>query len=125
MGASLRELHPAVRPLAEAFVKAVEDADIAVTITSVVRSRADQERLYERARAGLQHYPVAHPGESLHECGLAWDMVLDPPEYTTVGEVWESLGFRWGGRFRDRVHFDFLPTGTSYRHRPKCGDLLQ
>ena len=52
-------------------------------------------------------------------------MVLDPPEaYELAGEIWERLGFRWGGRFDDEIHFDFLPTGfTPDESREICGQI--
>lgn len=80
-----------------------------VTVTSTRRSYAEQAELYRRYKAGLSKYPAAPPGQSQHALGTAWDMVLDPPVYDIAGKLWESIGFTWGGRFNDRVHFDVRP----------------
>jgi hypothetical protein len=32
-----------------------------------------------------------------------------PWQYQLAGEIWEALGFTWGGRFSDPIHFDFRP----------------
>ena len=50
---------------------------------------------------------------------MAFDLQLDgvspgkrPPypwQYQVAGLVWEALGFTWGGRFSDPIHFDFRP----------------
>jgi len=40
--------------------------------------------------------------------GLAFDMVVTPmTALKPLGELWERLGFTWGGRFNDPIHFDF------------------
>jgi hypothetical protein len=60
-----------------------------------------------------------HRAGSLHHQGLAADLLLyrngtylvDTVEYTTLGELWESMGQQmglnlvWGGRFNDGNHF--------------------
>jgi hypothetical protein len=77
-----------------------------MSITSVYRSRTLQARLYRRRQAGLHPYPVAPPGKSLHEQGLAWDMTGDPAELRRLGALWKRMGGRWGGDFRDPIHFE-------------------
>jgi peptidoglycan L-alanyl-D-glutamate endopeptidase CwlK len=69
----------------------------------------------------------AQAGESYHNYGVAFDFCIDPPgpgvsweiaidlnrdrisDYTQVGELGESLGLQWGGRWpepkKDRPHF--------------------
>jgi hypothetical protein len=103
----LSGLDPNVRPWAEWFVSALRAAGYNPIITSVRRSRATQERLYRDYLAGRNPYPVAVPGTSRHERGLAWDMVVENPEY--VGGIWNTVApnvFKWGGR-ADPVHFEF------------------
>lgn len=98
-----QDVAAAVRWLQEA----VQRAGGRLTVTSSVRSYADQARLYA-ARAS-NPYPVARPGTSKHERGLAVDMTVSPTSWqTAVGEAWESMGGRWGGRFSrpDPVHFE-------------------
>ncbi|MBW2672671.1 MAG: M15 family metallopeptidase [Deltaproteobacteria bacterium] len=66
------------------------------------RSRAKQ--LLMRARG------LSKVKRSKHQDWLAIDLVLirhgvpywsDCPEYTRAGEIWESLGGVWGGRWKD------------------------
>jgi len=109
--ASLRSLDPRLRPLAAAFIRAIERAGIRVTITSTRRSLDEQKRLYDRYRQGRSRYPAARPGTSTHGAGLAFDLALDPPRYAEAGAVWEELGLTWGGRFKDPIHFDARPHG--------------
>jgi len=46
-------------------------------------------------------YPVAKPGTSLHEAGLAVDLVSDDNAW--LGEVWQYWGGQWSPS--DVVHF--------------------
>lgn len=96
--------------MAFAFVDWLRRQGLVVTVTSVVRSQAKQRRLYQAYLAGKSHgLPALPPGRSLHEHGLAWDMVVSPPEYQeTVGAIWKALGGQWGGDAPigyDPVHF--------------------
>ena len=59
-----------------------------------------------------------HP-RSLHRKRLAADLILDAWDgeswvyqrsteaYREIGELWESMGGTWGGRFNDGNHFSF------------------
>lgn len=90
-----------------AFIGAARRAGIQVTITSGYRSPTKQRKLYARYLRGETPYTVAAPGTSLHEQGLAVDMVATPRSaQRALARVWEGAGFTWGGRFRDPVHFD-------------------
>lgn len=113
---SLSQLHPGLVPIAESFVQYAQQLGYHVTVTNTVRTRSTQERLYRRWRAGLSPYPAARPGTSLHERGLAWDMDVRPRSgLAELGKVWEQFGraygipTRWGGRFRDPIHFEVRP----------------
>lgn len=107
--ASLRELSPEVRPAAQALVRWLQRRGIRVTVTSARRSYATQAALYAKCQRQACPYPVAPPGHSQHALGLAWDMVLEPPAYALAGRAWEHIGRTWGGRFGDKVHFDWRP----------------
>lgn len=100
----LAGLDPRLRPLAEAAVSALRAAGYNPQVTSGRRSITSQTRLYRLYLAGRHPYPVARPGTSLHELGLAWDMVTAHPE--VVGPWLEGAGLTWGGRFKDPVHYD-------------------
>jgi hypothetical protein len=43
----------------------------------------------------------------MHELGLAFDLwINDEDQLDDLGAVWEEMGGIWGGRFRDRIHFE-------------------
>lgn len=102
---SLSSLQPWLRPYAERLVSAAPSAGArSVRITSVTRSRGRQRALYNRFLAGKAQFPAAPPGRSLHEYGLAWDMVTEPfSVLDTLGAWWQQLGGRW--HESDRIHF--------------------
>lgn len=98
-------LRAELRPAARALYDEARRRGWAPRVTSVYRSRALQARLYRRWRAGRLPFPAAPPGTSLHEYGLAFDLVvrwLD--DQTVLGRLWKS----WGGRWypSDAVHFE-------------------
>jgi hypothetical protein len=76
------------------------------TLTSTRRSRREQATLYRNYLAGHARYPAAPPGHSLHEQGRAFDYVAPEGVLRALGEIWESVGGRWGGRNRDPIHFE-------------------
>ena len=89
------------------FVDGLRSAGLSVVVTSSRRSFAQQATLY--ASRYSNPYPVARPGTSKHERGLAFDVAISLRQYEAwAGAQWERLGGRWGGRFRqyDGVHFE-------------------
>jgi len=102
----VRGLDRGLSPYADWFVDRLRSAGVRVTVTSVLRTYATQARLYRRYLAGQSRFPAAAPGTSKHEKGLAFDLQLVPPVYSDAGALWESMGGRWGGRFRDPIHFE-------------------
>jgi len=76
-------------------------------VSSVTRSRSDQQRLYLDYVSGRSRFPAAAPGTSKHERGLAMDIGgLQPAELRYLGAVWKRWGGRWGGAFNDPIHFE-------------------
>jgi LAS superfamily LD-carboxypeptidase LdcB len=114
--AVLDQLDPALREAAKYLVRLCADSGLRPVVTSVVRSRKKQEQLYRNYITGRSRLPAAKPGTSKHERRLAFDMTIAHPAGMTVaqltaymapiGEVWEAMGGRWGGRFRDPIHFE-------------------
>jgi hypothetical protein len=104
-GTSLSGLQPWLRPYAEWLVSAAPYAGAtSVRITSVRRSRAQQQQLYNNYLAGRSRFPAAPPGRSKHEYGLAFDMVTEPySALATLGAWWRSLGGEWSPT--DEIHF--------------------
>lgn len=95
---------PALRPYAEELLRL---AGPAAQVTSVRRSRRQQELLYRRFLAGQSQFPAAPPGTSKHERGLAFDVYSpDAALLRRLGAIWESWGGVWGGRFKDPIHFE-------------------
>jgi len=98
--------------LVEWGTRLLGEARAPLTITSVRRSRAFQRRLYQRYLEGYNPFPVAPPGYSAHEHGLAWDMVGPLPELRRLGALWRSWGGVWGGSV-DPIHFEGGPRMAS------------
>jgi hypothetical protein len=120
-GQLLGGLRRELRNTAHQFLHALSPYFRIIRVTSVRRDTRTQSRLWDRYVSGQSIYPAAPPGHSPHECGIAFDVQLDPPNYVLAGEVWEGIGLRWGGRFDDEIHFDFLPTGYIPTDTP-CAD---
>ena len=103
-------LDPRLRPWAAWLYEVAELNRLRPRVTSTFRSFSQQQRLVERFESGEQQLPVAAPGCSEHQFGLAWDMVTD--DNPALGRLWNSVGGTWGGR-GDPVHFGvgFRPCG--------------
>ena len=100
--ASLAGLRPVFKPWAEALIQVARRYSLSPHITSGYRSVEKQRRLYERYLLGQHPFPVAPPGKSMHNYGLAFDMISNDNPW--LGLVWEYWGGRYGGK-RDSVHF--------------------
>ena len=112
--AGINSLLPELRPYANELLRIAGSARLNPRITSARRTRAQQAKLYRSYLAGASHYPVAPPGTSSHEYGWAFDLVTSPMEsLAELGEIWESWGGVWGGRFNDEVHFE----GPGWPHK--------
>jgi hypothetical protein len=101
MMSSLDLLQPWLRPWAR---KLLATAPTAV-VTSTVRTRTQQARLWRRFKAGLTQFPAAPPGRSSHEYGLAFDVKASDRVLNRLGATWRSWGGIWGGDY-DRIHFE-------------------
>jgi len=102
MSTSLAGLQPWLQPYARYLVALAP----MVRVTSVRRSRSEQAYLYRRFLAGESQYPVAPPGQSLHEYGRAFDVKAPSELLNHLGHIWEQMGGRWGGRGGDPIHFE-------------------
>lgn len=98
----LGRLHRDFQPYAQALVDVARDHHLNPQITSTFRSIGRQKALYEARQRGDHPLPVAPPGCSYHNYGLAFDMVAD--DLPWLGRVWQSWGGVWGGK-SDPVHF--------------------
>ena len=109
--------------------RVVHDSGLQGRVTSTVRTRGDQEKLYRKYLAGQSQFPATPPGQSAHEYGWAFDYVVSPYEYQTdVGLFWrDQMGGVWTPK--DVVHFEYPgfappPTVDSIRDTPFFVDLL-
>ena len=102
VSSSIAKLDRRLQPYARALVEVARDYGLNPRITSTYRSLAEQKRLYARYLQGRHPLPVAVPGKSLHNYGLAIDLVSSDNAW--LGKVWSYWGGRWGGA-RDPVHF--------------------
>lgn len=107
MSQLFRGLIPALQPYAWQLYELARKNNLRPVVTSVFRTYATQKRLYDAWKRGKSIYPAAVPGTSKHEKGLAFDLkVSSPAAQDWLGHVWEKAGGRWGGRFRDPIHFE-------------------
>jgi len=100
--ASTANLDPYFKPWAEWLVDVGRYLELNPRITSGFRSLAKQQQLYDRYLRGVHRYPVAPPGASLHNYGLAVDLVSDDNE--RLGAIWRQYGGCWGAA-KDPIHF--------------------
>lgn len=92
-------LAPAMK---SALARAEQILGSQLPITSGYRSRADQERLY--ADRANNPYPVAAPGSSMHEQGLAID--VSPARMADLASVAPRAGLCHPFPEADPVHFE-------------------
>lgn len=103
-------VHRSMVPALRALRSDARRAGIDIEFISGYRSTARQAALYKAYLArGKTGTPVAPPGRSYHNFGLAVDFRTVPrtaAAVRTVGLLAERRGFRWGGRFGDPHHID-------------------
>ncbi len=117
MASSLDALDPDLRDAAHDLVDSAGAAGLQPRITSTLRSHSEQRRLYSRFLAGQSGYPVALPGQSSHEYGLAFDLVVSPMEaLADVGYTWQQWGGGWSPS--DAVHFELQGAAAWARTQP-------
>ena len=117
---SLDDLHPKVKPLCVAFIEKCKALGIDVLITSTYRDAESQNALYAQGRT-LPGKKVtnASAGKSYHNYKVAFDfapivngkvMWDDAALFTRCGEIAESVGLEWAGRwikFKELAHCQY------------------
>jgi hypothetical protein len=102
----MRGVNPLLAFYCEQLIALAAHYGVQLRVTSTVRSRAQQTKLYSAYISGRSVLPAAPPGKSKHEYGLAVDMIAGSWEHLSwVGQVWKSWGLTWGGTV-DPVHFE-------------------
>lgn len=117
---SLTELLPPVTDLAYSFILKCHEAGIDVLIYSTYRDLEAQAALYAQGRTTPGKIVTdAAPGFSFHNYRLAFDFVPvvfgkpawnDRALYKRCGEIGESLGLEWAGRwksFTETAHLQY------------------
>lgn len=78
-------------------------AGLCPKLTSTFRTQLEQQKLYDQRKSNP--YPVAKPGTSRHERGLAWDSVANDMDAWI--RLRKSVG--WYVTARDAVHAVWAP----------------
>lgn len=116
----LEDLHPKVAKLCDQFIKKCKSQNIDILITSTYRDHASQNALYAQGRtAPGKKVTNAKAGQSFHNWKCAFDfcpLVNGKPNwndtalYTKCGEIAESVGLEWAGRwktFKELAHCQY------------------
>ena len=121
---SLNDLHPKVKPMVEEFIQKCADNGIDLLVTSTYRDHESQNALYAQGRtAPGKKVTNAKGGQSWHNWRVAVDIVPmrngkpvwgttgpDGELWNKVGEIGESVGLEWAGRwktFKEFAHFQY------------------
>lgn len=114
---SLDDLTPAMKVKCQQFIEKCKEAGVDVIITSTYRDFESQNALYAQGRTkpGAK-VTNAKAGESFHNFRVAFDfcpvvggkaMWSDIKTFTKCGEIGESIGLAWAGRwssFKEYAH---------------------
>ena len=122
MIADLSSLHPYFRDQIIKLINTCHKKGIELAIVETFRTKAKQSEYYSMGR----EYTLTRGGKSRHQYGLAVDVVPvvnGKPQWDNkylwkkIGIVGESLGLRWGGRWRsiyDPAHFEWSGGVSTY-----------
>jgi peptidoglycan LD-endopeptidase CwlK len=110
----IEDLEPELQELYRAFETASQIAGVAFIVTCTYRSQAEQDALYAQGRTAPGK-KVTWTRHSKHAARKAFDIAVlkngkiswDPEDYQVIGEIGESVGLVWGGRWStpDYPHF--------------------
>jgi D-alanyl-D-alanine carboxypeptidase-like protein/LysM domain-containing protein len=118
----LSRLHPIVAVRGHSMLELCAHGGLAVLVTQGLRTWEEQDQLYAQGRTAPGDIVTkAKGGESFHNYGLAFDIVvLDAigkmdwdsthPGWTQAAQLGKSAGLEWGGDwvgFKDRPHFQY------------------
>jgi len=134
---NIATLHPSLQPLATKLIELAVDRGITAKVISGLRTYAEQNELYAQGRTKPGNIVTkAKGGQSWHNFGTAFDIGIfsgdgkkyfgESPAYKTCGEIGESLGLEWGGRwqFVDEPHFQLkLGLSIAELHKRKMAGL--
>lgn len=117
---NLSDLNPKVKTLCEQFIASCAKQNIDILITSTYRDIESQNALYAQGRTAPGNKVTnAKGGQSFHNYHVAFDFVPivngkaqwnDMALFTKCGEIAESLGLEWAGRwtkFKEMAHCQY------------------
>lgn len=116
----IKDLHPKVAARCKQFIDLCKKQNIDILITSTYRDAESQNALYAQGRtAPGKKVTNAKGGQSFHNWKVAFDFCpivngkpnwTDVALYTKCGEIAESVGLEWAGRwknFKELAHCQF------------------
>jgi peptidoglycan L-alanyl-D-glutamate endopeptidase CwlK len=126
MSRALDDLHPKFKPLAMEFLARCVEAQVCVFIVDTLRTPAEHAANLARGVSWTQRSKHLD-GLAIDVCPfkqydlngpdkLQWD--ASDPVWQRLGAIGETLGLRWGGRWkqRDMGHFEYVePAVTETR----------
>lgn len=119
MSRALNDLSPRFKPLAIELLARLTESGIAVMVIDTLRT--PEEHAANLAKGVSWTKRSKHlDGDAIDICPYAIYDVSGPdklqwdaghPVWTKVGAIGESLGLRWGGRWKvkDMGHFEYVP----------------
>lgn len=122
MIADLKSLHPYFRDKIVNMINICKSKGIELAVVESYRTKAKQSEYFSMGKK----YTQSKGGKSKHQYGLAVDLVPivnGQPKWDNkvlwrkIGVIGESLGLRWGGRWRsiyDPAHFEWTGGLSSY-----------
>lgn len=132
---SLSDLNPKVAAMCSEFINRCKAKNIDILITSTYRDAESQNALYAQGRTTPgKKVTNAKGGQSFHNWKVAFDfcpLVNGKPNwndvalYTKCGEIAESVGLEWAGRwktFKELAHCQY--TGGLTLHDFQQGKTL-
>lgn len=122
MSRKLEDLDPRFRPLAERLLKEARDSGMELLVVETLRSEEQHKKNVADGRSWARH--------SKHQDGLAIDVVplalahkpgwdSSNPMWLKLGELGETLGLKWGGRFKVLVKGVLVPAGDNVHFEMK------
>jgi peptidoglycan L-alanyl-D-glutamate endopeptidase CwlK len=116
----IEDLNPKTAKLCHAFIDVCKAMGIEILITSTYRDNESQNALYAQGRSAPGNKVTnAKGGQSYHNYKCAFDFVPlvngkpnwnDPALFKKCGEVAESVGLEWAGRwktFQEMAHCQY------------------
>lgn len=134
---NIGDLIPIVAAKADNFVAACKAQGIDILIYSTLRDNESQNELYAQGRTKPGKIVTnAKAGESYHNYGCAFDFVPlvhgkpawdDKTLYTRCGNIAESVGLEWAGRWKGKLqetaHCQY--TGGLHWSELKAGKVIK